>query len=202
MGTRGLVGFRLDEKDYLAYQQFDSYPTGVGDTTLVELKELLFGDTRIPLKDQVRAIRLVNESDEPTEEEQKQYTETWDNVSTGGDWYSFLRDCQGHIAKWLKVGVMYDSKSFINNSLFCEWAYIVNLDTMKLEVYKGFQTKPTKRSRYKARKSRTWKPKYQGDNFYYPCELIAEFPFAELPEKLSDALDPILREMYPEEYTD
>jgi hypothetical protein len=203
MGTRGLVGFRVDETDFLSYQQFDSYPSGVGQQVLDELKELLYGgDTLVPLKDQVRAIRLVKSEEEPTEEEQQKYMQYWENVSTGKDWYSFLRECQGHIALWLKAGIMIDSQSFIKDSLFCEWAYIVNLDTMKLEVYKGFQTTPTKNGRYKARKSSSWKPKYDGDNFYYPCELIAEFEFTNLPDKMDEALFPVLKELYPENYND
>lgn len=199
MGTRGLVGFRVDDTDFLSYQQFDSYPSGVGQQVIDELKGLLTDFQVAELKDRVRSIRLVKEYDEPTEEEQQKYMETWENVSTGKDWYSFLRECQGHIRKWYDLGVMVDSQKFIRDSLFCEWAYIVNLDTLKLEVYKGFQTKPNK-GRYKARKSKKWVPKYEGENFYYPCSLIAEFDFNDLPEKMDEALEPILRVTNPEEY--
>jgi hypothetical protein len=34
---------------------------------------------------------------------------------------------------------MIDSKGFLSDSLFCEWAYIINLDKEVLEVYEGFQ---------------------------------------------------------------
>lgn len=200
MGTRGLVGFRVDDTDFLSYQQFDSYPSGVGQQVLDELKGLLTDFQISELRDRVRGIRLVNEHDEPTEEEQKQYMATWENVSNGNDWYSFLRECQGHIRMWYDTGMMIDSKEFIKDSLFCEWAYIVNLDTLKLEIYQGFQTKPTKNGRYKARKSSKWTPKYDGDEFYYPCEMIAEFAFGELPEKMKEALQPILHKLDPDNY--
>ena len=36
MGTRGICGFRFDDKDYLAYNHFDSYPSGLG----VEIAEI------------------------------------------------------------------------------------------------------------------------------------------------------------------
>lgn len=201
MGTRGLVGFRVDETDYLSYQQYDSYPSGVGQQVLDELKGLLGEQQVAELKDHVRSIRLVSSDDEPNDEEREQYMQYWENVSNGKDWYSFLRECQGHIAMWLKAGVMIDSKNFIKDSLFCEWAYIVNLDTLKLEVYKGFQTTPNK-GRYKGRKSSSWKPKYDGESFYYPCSLIAEFEFTNLPEKMDDAVYPILAKLYPEDYAD
>ena len=34
---------------------------------------------------------------------------------------------------------MIDSHRFMADSLFCEWAYIIDLDNMRLLVYKGFQ---------------------------------------------------------------
>lgn len=201
MGTRGLVGFRVDEMDFLSYQQFDSYPSGVGQQVLDELKGLLSEFQVAEMRERVRGIRLVKSDGEPTEEEQQKYMETWENVSTGKDWYSFLRECQGHIRKWYDLGLMMDSQTFIRDSLFCEWAYIVNLDTMKLEVYKGFQTTPGK-GRYKGRKSKNWKPRYEGESFYYPCSLIAEFDFTDLPEKMDDALLPTLKVLYPDQYNE
>ena len=34
MGTRGFVGFVAEGREVIAYQQFDSYPSGVGVDTL------------------------------------------------------------------------------------------------------------------------------------------------------------------------
>ena len=42
--------------------------------------------------------------------------------------------------------------SFIRNSLYCQYAYIVNLDEGVLECYVGFQKKPQKENRYGTRK--------------------------------------------------
>lgn len=43
---------------------------------------------------------------------------------------------------------MADSATFLKDSLFCEWAYIINLDTEELEVYEGFNKRPDAPGRY------------------------------------------------------
>ena len=37
---------------------------------------------------------------------------------------------------------VYNSITFAADSLFCEWAYLINLDDKTLEIYKGFNTEP------------------------------------------------------------
>lgn len=90
----------------------------------------------------------------------------------GGDWYWTLRPNQGCPENWLpfidsgsKV-YMIDNSSFIKDSLFCEYAYIVNLDTDQLEFYCGFQHKPDETNRYGC----------EEDQGYYPCRMVACFP--------------------------
>ena len=41
-----------------------------------------------------------------------------------------------------------DYQSFLKNSLFCEYAYIINLDNGTLEFYKGWNTNPKAKGRY------------------------------------------------------
>ena len=41
-----------------------------------------------------------------------------------------------------------DNEAFLYDSLFCEYAYIINLDTGNLEFYKGFNTNPKGKGRY------------------------------------------------------
>ena len=38
--------------------------------------------------------------------------------------------------------VLVDSTSFAGNGVFCEWAYVIDLDKNQLEVYTGFNTEP------------------------------------------------------------
>lgn len=58
------------------------------------------------------------------------------------------------------------NNDFIKNSLFCEYAYIINLDDMILEFYVGFQKTPQLGNRFGVEKS---------NEIYYPCRLVSIF---------------------------
>ena len=60
-----------------------------------------------------------------------------------------LREAQGDLTPYLKgLKYMVDNKTFLTDSLFCEYAYIINLDTGKLEFYTGFNKDPKAFGRY------------------------------------------------------
>ena len=103
---------------------------------------------------------------------------------------------------------MIDSSGFLLDSLFCEWAYIVNLDTGKLELYRGFNKKPSD-GRYG--NILEDKPEWR-EAEYYGVALIGEIPFEAIRNRtrkqLSELADSIERsacfdqygEEEPEEY--
>jgi len=64
---------------------------------------------------------------------------------------------------------MMEYGDFIKNSLFCEYAYIINLDTKKMEFWKGFQHKPNPNNRYGT------KPRNGYKDDYYPCKMVATY---------------------------
>ena len=57
--------------------------------------------------------------------------------------------------------------SFLSDSLFCEWAYIINLDDEVFEVYRGFNKNPNAPGRYASKQCDSEK--------YYGVELIETF---------------------------
>jgi hypothetical protein len=178
MGTRGMYGFYKEGETKATYNHFDSYLDGLGNdvakfvraTPIQELNEIF------------DRVELVDDEKEPTEEQIK-HCEQWSdfNVSTGSpkDWYCLLRNAQGNLDAY-KVGLKYmsDGSKFIKDSLFCEWAYIINLDDNVLEIYKGFQKKPQD-NRYKIEES---------DNGYWHCALIKTFPLGDIPENWIEQL--------------
>lgn len=146
MGTRGSVGFRADQQDFLTYNHFDSYPDGLGADTVKFVQT--YPGTLENMREKVKALRPVKAQDTPSHEEWAQYKHLWQEVSTGSDWYSLLRSLQGDLDATLEAGIMITENTFVHNSLFCEWAYIINVDTLELEVYEGFNKDPKADGRY------------------------------------------------------
>ena len=191
MGTRGVIGFRIDDKDKVMYNHMDSYPGYLGVKILEDIDEIISLDVRNQLqlrkleklKQNVRNIRLVDEEEKlsPVDIEwAKQHG--FANFNVGGEeisWYQLLRGLQGNVIDCLKHSVMLDAKDFIKDSLFCEWGYIINLDSLELEVWEGFQTEPTEGNRYGEGVSYT---SHRGDH-YYPCKKVASWPLDELPSE-------------------
>lgn len=142
MGTRGAYGFRVDGKDYISYNHFDSYPSGLGVDILAQAKSLIARKGGIEaLKKQVRKIRLVTNATPPTPEDIKRcepFTDLSVSERSTSDWYCLLRKAQGRLDALVRCGVMMDSSAFLTDSLFCEYAYIINLDDGTLEFYMGF----------------------------------------------------------------
>ena len=165
MGTRGLYGFRKDGVDKLTYNHFDSYPDCLGETMAEFCKTTSIKE----MHEIFDRIVLVDEHDIPTDKQIKECIEYYNgDVSTGSpqDWYCLLRDAQGNPNAY-KHGLKYmiDNHNFIKDSLFCEYAYIINLDEGCLEFYVGFQKEPSEYNRYGTEKE---------DN-YYPCKMIAYY---------------------------
>jgi hypothetical protein len=190
MGTRGIVGVVAGEVEKIAYNQYDSYPEGMGWETLKELRSIIKRGVTTKYINLALTARLVNDEVKPTKSEIElgaRFADT--GVSTGSleEWYVLLRNLQGKLFETLKAGYIHDNKAFILDSLYCEWGYIVNFDTKTFEVYEGFQTKPHKKGRYAGLKSanfeRTKKALKGIGSEYYPCALVKTYPFNALPDK-------------------
>ena len=77
---------------------------------------------------------------------------------------------------------MTDDHSFLLDSVFCEWAYIINLDTKELEVYRGWNEDPTAPGRYASLKEADWT---RDDGIvvkanYYGVTLLTTIPLMDI----------------------
>jgi len=144
MGTRGVWGFIVDGQKKMAYNHWDSYPSGLGRDLAQDLAD--YPGTLDELKEEVRKIKMVSEDVEPTEEEIEKLLQHADlGVSTKSpkEWYVLLRDLQGKLALTVEAGYMIEGFEFGYDGLFCEWGYVIDLDAAKFVVYGGGWTERT-----------------------------------------------------------
>lgn len=165
MGTRHLTIVQKDNQyKVVQYGQWDGYPEGQGATILKFLRKMNVEK----FEKQLERITVINEKmrklskliDKVFEKVNNQYQLD----SKANDWKSdktrnltadekflyqcFTRDTGGKILDVIynapKDAPIYLSHDleFAGDSLFCEWAYVVNLDEMTLEVYRGFNFVP------------------------------------------------------------
>ena len=173
MGTRGCYGFYKNGVTKATYNHFDSYIGGLGKDILDFVE-----NTSIPIMNKIfDKIELVREDDIPTIEQIEncqKYTDLDVSNKSIMDFYCLLRNAQGDLNAYkTDLKYMIDSKEFLGNSLFCEYAYIINLDKNVLEFYKGFNKVP-QNNRYS--KFADEKEKYK------ECKLVAEYPLTEIYE--------------------
>lgn len=173
MGTRGIYGIQKNNEQKLMYNHFDSYPEGLGMTVLhfisnhkIQNIELMF-DNIIP----------VQPGQKPTQEQIDLFKEANVlnlSVSTRkeDDWYCLTRELQGNpealleLTKKSKVPLEINN-NFINDSLFCEYGYVMNLDDGTLDYYIGFQK--------------------DGDG-YGPCKLAKKYKFNDITPSSLNAI--------------
>lgn len=188
MSTRGAVGFAVDGGLKLTYNHSDSYPSGLGQDVVDFLLTLFHGPDFVMteshtfdiemLKEKVRAVKFITDGQKPTRAEKEYYKPHADlSVSNQSldDWYCLLRNFQGVDGlKGIVGGIVKhisNSNAFPEESLFCEWAYVIDLDKQALEVYKGFQHTRPKTGRFKDAKPQ---------DGYYGCKLVKKIPFKKL----------------------
>lgn len=182
MGTRGAIGWHKDGVDKIAYNHFDSYPEELGKAMLA------YANTPVNvLNAHFNNVEMIDDEVKPTPEQIKRCYEhkaVNKSVSTQDDkdWYCLLRDVQGNLQATAHLGFMIDYSRFLRDSLFCEWAYIINLDTNSLEVYRGFQKElPPGRYGEITEESRKHQLAEYSSTVYYGVGLLREYDLTALP---------------------
>lgn len=184
MGTRHLIGVVLDAQMKVAqYGQWDGYPSGVGVDILSYLRKADLSK----LKSETRKLRYMNDEDElrcearwvdlgaeprPSMITMEQSAEFFKDFP----FKALSRDMSADLLPAIeegKVEFLSDESGFALDSLFCEWAYVVDLDREMLEVYAGFQKETPKFGR--------WAGQREDGSEYGAVNMVAEFPIKDLP---------------------
>lgn len=189
MGTRGACGFHKNGKDKVTYNHYDSYPDYLGSNII----DFICSTTDEQLHDIYDKIILVEEDSKPTKEQIEECKKWYDdNVNNGSEenWYCLLRNAQGNLEAYnddLKYMIEYSG--FLKNGLFCEYGYVINLDTMKLEYYVG-GGKTNYRNRYHLTKEEVEIHKKESFG-YMNCKLVKTFDL----DTVRKFPDDVLKEM-------
>ena len=141
MGTRHLIAVFIDGEYKIAqYGQWDGYPSGQGGDVL----EFISGMDKEHFKDKCRKARFFTKDE--AEEVNKELRENQGLLEKEMKYWHLNRYVCAKILKLVNDspdGMILENKIyFAGNSLFCEWAYVIDFDTDKLEVYTGFNKSP------------------------------------------------------------
>ncbi|MFA6570170.1 MAG: hypothetical protein WCT77_02935 [Bacteroidota bacterium] len=203
MGTRNLTIVKMDGKYRIAqYGQWDGGPKHQGTTALEFLqtadlekfkrqlnKTIFMGDNSPNIKKINKIFDTVEIACRKTKYKHTIGADNFDLMvakKTLSKEDLFLYQCSTRDTGAKILEVIYKAPSklkeiplsnsieFANESLFCEWAYVVDFDTNTFEVYNGFNKKPlTKKDRFYSRQQSTSK--------YFGIKLLKSYKLDKLP---------------------
>lgn len=193
MGTRNLtVVIHKGEIKMAQYGQWDGYPGGVGKdiakvlpkATVKKWREAI-SNCKFLTADEVQARWKkagANDSgwvDMDVSNQFKKNNEILSRDSSGGKALELVLKGNG--------AEVFNDIKFAADSLFCEWAYVVNFDTQEVEVYKGFNNDPlTKEDRFFFLQEDT---KKTDDDKYFPVKLYKTYKFKSFTVRALTALE-------------
>ena len=177
MGTRHLVGVLLDGTFKVAqYGQSDGYPGGAGI-------DVLRFCTSVNMRDFAKAVRKVRFT---TETDEECIEGRWSALNTkhGVDYDAFYAGPYQALSSYLgsavlpllmagEVTFLYNNSKFGAEGSQCEWAWIINLDTMQLECYNGLHEETPQRGYWIGQRDPT--------DRYGAVHLMRIFPLDNLP---------------------
>lgn len=200
MGTRNLTMVIENAEPKVAqYGQWDGYPSGQGITILDFLNST-------NIEEFTKKLQSVKFIDKDKNEEIDEYlksigsTDGWmtsDQSALYKAKYPYLsRDHGGDILRLIMESTddiiwINDSRDFVNDSLFCEWCYVIDLDKKTFEIYEGFIQSPIS-------ETERFYSKEPNKGGYYPVKLVKSFSLESLPTE-TEFLDSFKEE---EEETD
>lgn len=187
MGTRGAVGFKFDQKEVIFYNHLDSHPDSLGRDVVNYVRSVTDWNE---IREKVVAFEPIEEGATPTQEhkDRARFFGTTDlRVSTKSenDFYCLTRGAQGNIELQLSLGFGELYNEFLYQSLHCEYAYVINLDTLELEFYEGFNEDREADGRYAKGEDEGFER-----NGYAGVRLVGEAPLNEIPDNWEELFYP------------
>lgn len=120
MSTRGAYGFKINNQMKVIMSPSDSYPGGLGEDIINFLKKV---DLK-RLTQKVEKLQVITE-----------YLIKENELAEKEIWRSPDKVLQAIYMGTLQS--FFDAQDFLQDPLFCEYSYLINLDAQKLEVYEA-----------------------------------------------------------------
>jgi hypothetical protein len=184
MGTRHLISVIKDGEYKVAqYGQWDGYPSGQGRDILEFLTRYMdrnifenkLNQLTWATEEEIKNMWVECGADPENEwvnmkvsdEFQKRYPEN--NRDTGSEILHIIQNSNKHLK-------LQNNIDFAGNSLYCEWAYVIDLDRNTFEVYKGFNKNPLNEDErfYFLQKE---------ESKYHPVKHVFTFDLNNLPDE-------------------
>lgn len=185
MGTRHLICV-VDNGEYKVaqYGQWDGYPSGQG----VSILDFLRNGNVPALRENLAKCSWISKKEKRkmwaefgvAEDAKTVPCDVYDKF--GKKYPQFNRDTGADILA-LIANAPYGMKlqsdlDFAKDSLFCEWAYVIDFDKNALEVYNGFNNLPLENTERFYSEDLV---KYNDTEQYFPIKFLASFDLSNLP---------------------
>ena len=141
MSTRGIYGFRKGNSKKYFYNHSDSYPSGLG-LEIIDLIKKYSDDEMLEIYNKTE---LVDGNSHPSKEQinyclSRGWTSLVVSEKSVDDWYCLLRNIQSpgdYVEAALENEKVYriDDSDFLNDGIFCDYGYVIDLSRKKLIVY-------------------------------------------------------------------
>lgn len=183
MGTRNLVAvYEGGAYKVAQYGQWDGYPEGQGITVLQFLRDKM---NEVLFRERVHNAKYIT-AEALSALWQEYGADEHGFISLEGsdrmrkDYPQYSRDTGAEILGLIQNSdngiLLADRLSFAADSLFCEWAWVVDLDSRTFEGFQGFNNVRLPDDERFA----FLNP--DGDSEYYPVRQVVKFSLDELPD--------------------
>ena len=179
MSTRGAYGYYhgysddIRENFKVTFNRWDSYPSGLGSDVVYFIKE----NTIPEMFSYFKNIELVFDN---SEEYMELLTDTCSK--------------EGNLSVFNSRGKMPDFFHYLGDSVWCEFAYIINLNNLTLEIFSSSTYGGDKESRLDS---------YSGMENWNPVKLVAEIPLdyiQDISKSVQDIITEVEKDYFSEEY--
>lgn len=185
MGTRHLVAVMIDGEYKVAqYGQWDGYPECQGLDILRFLSKEIKKDKFV---DNIQRAKFLTPDDTKNILNELGANNDFKNISRemSDNYFKRLPLLSRNLGAKVLVGIqnsnddifLENNIEFAGDSLFCEYAYVIDFDKNTFEVYEGFNKKPLLES------DRFYNYPVDDDSEYFPVKLLACFDMDNLPSE-------------------